>query len=84
GELPWLGEWMPGIMAHRGYSLDRVAGQLYLGQEGIFGLPLGVAARHPLAGEAVPVWGAQCGLMDCGPGAGLCVPARAGRAGEVG
>lgn len=46
GELPWLGEWMPGILNHRGYSLDRVAGQLYLGQEGIFGLPLGVAATY--------------------------------------
>ena len=44
GELPWLGEWMPGILAHRGYTLDRVVGQLYLGQEGLFGLPLGVAA----------------------------------------
>ncbi|MBZ5487188.1 TRAP transporter permease [Halomonas aquamarina] len=46
GELPWLGEWLPGILNHRGYSLDRVAGQLYLGQEGIFGLPLGVAATY--------------------------------------
>ncbi|RUR29661.1 TRAP transporter permease [Vreelandella andesensis] len=46
GELPWLGEWMPGILEHRGYTLDRVAGQLYLGQEGIFGLPLGVAATY--------------------------------------
>ena len=46
GELPWLGEWLPGILSHRGYSLDRVAGQLYLGQEGIFGLPLGVAATY--------------------------------------
>lgn len=44
GDLPWLGEWLPGILNHRGYSLDRIAGQLYLGQEGIFGLPLGVAA----------------------------------------
>ena len=44
GELPWLGQFMPGILEHRGYNLDRVAGQLYLGQEGIFGLPLGVAA----------------------------------------
>ncbi|MGY2461124.1 TRAP transporter permease [Vreelandella sulfidaeris] len=46
GELPWLGEWMPGILEHRGYTFDRVAGQLYLGQEGIFGLPLGVAATY--------------------------------------
>lgn len=44
GELPWLGEWMPGILEHRGYTIDRIAGHLYLGQEGIFGLPLGVAA----------------------------------------
>lgn len=44
GELPWLGEWLPGILNHRGYSFERVVAQLYLGQEGIFGLPLGVAA----------------------------------------
>ncbi|WP_371059724.1 TRAP transporter permease [Rhodosalinus sp. 5P4] len=46
GELPWLGEWLPGILEHRGASLDRLVGQLYLGQEGIFGLPLGVAATY--------------------------------------
>ncbi|WP_409525763.1 TRAP transporter permease [Nitrincola sp. MINF-07-Sa-05] len=44
GTLPWIGEWLPGILNHRGYTLERVAAQLYLGQEGIFGLPLGVAA----------------------------------------
>ncbi|MFN3882518.1 MAG: TRAP transporter permease [Nitrincola lacisaponensis] len=44
GALPWLGEWLPGILNHRGYTLERIAGQLYLGQEGIYGMPLGVAA----------------------------------------
>ena len=44
GALPWLGEYLPGILAHRGYTFERIIGQLYLGQEGIFGLPLGVAA----------------------------------------
>ncbi len=44
GELPFLADWMPGILNHRGYSLDRLASQLTLGAEGIFGLPLGVAA----------------------------------------
>lgn len=44
GALPWLGEWLPGILSHRGYATDRLIGQLFLGQEGIFGLPLGVAA----------------------------------------
>ncbi|SLN15291.1 TRAP transporter permease [Roseisalinus antarcticus] len=44
GELPFLADWMPGILNHRGYSLERLASQLTLGAEGIFGLPLGVAA----------------------------------------
>jgi TRAP transporter 4TM/12TM fusion protein len=44
GALPWLSGYLPGILSHRGYSFDRIIGQLYLGQEGIFGLPLGVAA----------------------------------------
>jgi TRAP transporter 4TM/12TM fusion protein len=44
GELPFLGDWMPGILNHRGYSIDRLASQMTLGAEGIFGIPLGVAA----------------------------------------
>lgn len=44
GALPGLGEWLPGVLSHRGANTDRLIGQLYLGQEGIFGLPLGVAA----------------------------------------
>jgi TRAP transporter 4TM/12TM fusion protein len=35
---------LPGILEHRGYDLPRIVSQLYLGQEGIYGLPLGVAA----------------------------------------
>ncbi len=44
GELPFLSDWMPGILNHRGYTLERVSSQMTLGAEGIFGLPLGVAA----------------------------------------
>ncbi|WP_118134565.1 TRAP transporter permease [Oceanicella sp. SM1341] len=44
GELPFLADLMPGILNHRGYTLDRLASQLTLGAEGIWGLPLGVAA----------------------------------------
>lgn len=44
GELPFLADWMPGILNHRGYSIERLSSQLTLGAEGIFGLPLGVAA----------------------------------------
>ena len=44
GELPFLADWMPGILNHRGYTIDRLASQLTLGAEGIYGIPLGVAA----------------------------------------
>lgn len=40
----YLGPYMPGILAHKGYNTHRIVGQLYLTTEGIFGLPLGVAA----------------------------------------
>jgi TRAP transporter 4TM/12TM fusion protein len=46
GALPWIGEWLPGILSHRGNDVDRLVGQLYLGQEGIYGLPMGVAATY--------------------------------------
>jgi len=46
GALPWIGEWLPGILSHRGADVDRLVGQLYLGQEGIYGLPMGVAATY--------------------------------------
>ena len=44
GELPWLADFLPGILNHRGYSIERLSSQMTLGAEGIFGLPLGVAA----------------------------------------
>ena len=44
GTLPWLAEYLPGIMAHKGYKIDRIVSQLYMGLEGIYGIPLGVAA----------------------------------------
>jgi len=44
GALPFLADWMPGILNHRGYSIERLSSQLTLGAEGIYGIPLGVAA----------------------------------------
>ncbi|WP_207747542.1 TRAP transporter permease [Pelagibacterium limicola] len=68
GPLPWLGEIMPGILAHRGYGIDRIAAVLYLGQEGIFGLPLGVAATYVftfvLFGAVLEVTGAGRFFID--------------------
>ncbi len=44
GTLPWLADFLPGILEHRGYRIDRIVSTLYMGLEGIFGIPLGVAA----------------------------------------
>jgi TRAP transporter 4TM/12TM fusion protein len=35
-----------GLFAHRGYGLDRLVGSLYMTLEGIFGIPLDVAATY--------------------------------------
>lgn len=40
----YAGPFLPGLLRHGGYSTGRLVGQLYLGQEGIYGIPLGVAA----------------------------------------
>ncbi|MEX2584730.1 MAG: TRAP transporter fused permease subunit [Gemmatimonadota bacterium] len=38
------GPYLPGLLAHRGYSPTRIIEQLYLSTEGIWGIPLGVSA----------------------------------------
>ncbi|WP_165274709.1 TRAP transporter permease [Thermotoga sp. Ku-13t] len=38
------GRYIPGIMAHRGVSLQRLVGHLFYTTEGIFGIPLGVSS----------------------------------------
>jgi len=40
----YMGPYMPDILAHKGYSVERIATTLYLTTEGIWGLPTGVAA----------------------------------------
>lgn len=40
----YAGPHMPGVLAHKGYGTERLVGQLYLTTEGIFGVPIGVAA----------------------------------------
>jgi TRAP transporter 4TM/12TM fusion protein len=40
----WLGPWLPPPWTHRGYGLDRLVGHMYMTLEGIFGVPLDVAA----------------------------------------
>ncbi len=42
----FYGNVLPGSWAHRGYDLERVVGHLYMTLEGIFGVPLDVAATY--------------------------------------
>ncbi len=42
----YFGPYMPEILIHKGYSVERIATTLSLTTEGIFGLPIGVAATY--------------------------------------
>ncbi len=39
-----FGNLIPGLMGHPGFSMKRIVGHMYLTTEGLFGMPLGVAA----------------------------------------
>ncbi len=39
-----VGPYLPGILAHRGYTPGRIVEHLYLSMDGIWGIPLGVSA----------------------------------------
>ena len=45
----YTGPWLPDLIAHRGYGFRRVVDHLYLTGEGIFGIPIGVAASFVFA-----------------------------------
>ena len=67
-----LGAYLPDGLAHRGYSLKRISGQLYLGGGGIFGTPLGVSATFVtgvvVLGALLERTGAGQVLMDFATG----------------
>ena len=41
-----LGQYLPGALAHRGYGLDQIVGQLGFGTEGIYGTPTYVSSSY--------------------------------------
>lgn len=43
------GPYMPGLIAHRGYGFERVAAQMFLTAEGIFGTPMSVMTTFVFA-----------------------------------
>lgn len=42
----YTGQIMPGLLAHGGYSIERIITHQYMTTEGIFGIPLGVSATY--------------------------------------
>ncbi len=42
----YLGPYMPDLIAHKGASINKIMGQMFLTTEGIFGVPLGVSASY--------------------------------------
>jgi TRAP transporter 4TM/12TM fusion protein len=42
----YLGRYIPGILSHRGYTLERIIYQMYLTSQGVFGMPTGVASTY--------------------------------------
>ena len=45
----FLGSYLPGMLGHRGYGIDRVASQMYITLEGILGTPMSVATTFVFA-----------------------------------
>src|SRR5205814_4637001 len=41
-----VGQYLPSSIAHRGYGFDQIVGALYLGTEGIYGIPTLVSATY--------------------------------------
>ncbi len=41
-----FGQYLPAPLGHRGYGFDQIVGQLYLGSEGILGIPTMVSATY--------------------------------------
>lgn len=39
----YLGKFMPGPLAHKGYDIDRIVGHMYMTLEGILGVPISVS-----------------------------------------
>ncbi len=58
----YFGQHMPGFLAHRGYSVKRIIEHLYLGTEGIYGIPLGVVATYVFHFVLFGIFVAKTGL----------------------
>jgi TRAP-type uncharacterized transport system fused permease subunit len=42
----YFGRWLPGMLGHRGYGVDRIIEHMWFGTEGVFGIALSVSATY--------------------------------------
>lgn len=42
----FIGPYLPGLLGHNGYSFERIVNQMFLTNEGIYGITLGVSASY--------------------------------------
>ncbi len=61
---PLVGNYIPGILGHRGYGFDRVASQMAMSLEGIFSAPLGVSAEYIVLFIFLSSLLGQCGMGE--------------------
>jgi TRAP transporter 4TM/12TM fusion protein len=63
-----LGQHLTGLFAHRGYDLSRLVGALYLGSNGVYGLPMEISATFVIMfvifGELLSRSGGDRWFMD--------------------
>ena len=46
---PFIGQYLPHLIGHRGYRIPRVINELYLTNSGLFGIPIGVSSTFVFA-----------------------------------
>jgi TRAP transporter 4TM/12TM fusion protein len=61
---PLVGSYIPGVLGNRGYGFGRVASQMAMSLEGIFGAPLGVSAEFIVLFIFLSSLLGQCGMGE--------------------
>ena len=57
----YFGPWMPGILAHKGYSIERLASVMFTSTEGIFGIPIAVSSTYIILFVLFGAFLSKCG-----------------------
>lgn len=60
----YVGPWLPGVLAHRGYSVKAISTYMYFTLEGIYSTPLAVAATYVFLFVLFGVFAEKTGLGE--------------------